>query len=184
MPLAAAAAGLTVMAALLLLPAQRMKEAEESRTEELLISYQELTAKLAVLTGAGLSLRKAWERMTEDYRAARAAGGARSALYEEMCFAGRLMDSGISEGEAYRRFGERTGLIDYIRLGNMLDSQRRNGHRELKNYLRTESSGAYRRRIEAARRRGEKISAKLMMPLMVLFALILAIIAIPAFTGW
>lgn len=179
-PLAAAA----VITALLMLPGQRMKEAEEQRSEELILSYQEFTAKLAVLVGAGLSLRKAWERMTDDYRRQRDGGGDRSALYEEMCFARRLMESGVPEGEAYRRFGDRTGLIEYVRLGNMLDSQMKNGRRQLRTFLTEESAGAYRRRMEAVRRRGEKISAALMMPLMILFALIMAMIAIPAFMGW
>ena len=179
-PLAAAA----VIAALLMLPGQRMKEAEEQRGEELMLSYQEFTAKLAVLVGAGLSLRKAWERMTDDYRRRRDEGGERSALYEEMCFARRLMESGVPEGDAYRRFGDRTGLIEYVRLGNMLDSQMKNGRRQLRTFLTEESAGAYRRRMEAVRRRGEKISAELMMPLMLLFALIMAMIAIPAFMGW
>lgn len=181
LPAAILLLGLTVGAALLYLPKQRLKEAGAKRSEELALAYPELTSKLAVLTGAGLSVRRAWEKMAADYEKKRAEGGKRQALYEEMRLSLRLLGQGYTEEEVYAKFAERIGLVQYLRFGAMLESQRKNGRSGLQAFLAEESAEAFRERLRLARQRGEKISSRLMLPMMLLFALVLAMLIVPAF---
>lgn len=173
--------GFLAAAAVFSLTDQRLKEAEERRNQELLLSYSELTAKLMVLTEAGLTVRGAWERMTADYQRQRARGGKRRILYEEMAVSVRALSQGRTEEQIYGEFGRRCGLAPYLRLGGLLESHVKNGSKGFGAVLQAEASDAFEERLQLARRQGEEISAKLLLPLMLLFALVLALLVIPAF---
>lgn len=45
----------------------KKKREQELRIKELKYDYSELIAKLTLLLGAGMTIRKAWEKMVEDY---------------------------------------------------------------------------------------------------------------------
>ena len=54
-------------------------------------------------------------------------------------------------------------------------------HRTFSALLAAESAEAFRERLQLARRQGEQISARLLIPLLLLFALILVLLMVPAF---
>ena len=56
-------------------------------------------------------------------------------VYEEMGVALREMNSGISEVEAYERFGKRCGVLEYIKFGALLTQNLRKGSRSLDSYV-------------------------------------------------
>lgn len=163
---------------------KKEEDAEKENKDELEIEYSELTSKLSVLVGAGLSVRKAWEKMVADYRRERANGAPRSALYEEMTLALRMINNGRTEEEAYQSFGERIGLSSYLRLSSILESNRKNGRAELRTFLSLEARQAFDERIMLAKKQGEKISSKLLIPMIMLFALVLLLLIIPAFMSF
>lgn len=173
--------GVLAAAAIFTLTDQRLKEEEEQRNQELLLSYSELTAKLMVLTEAGLTVRGAWERMTSDYQRQREHGGKRRILYEEMAVSVRALSQGRMEEQIYGEFGRRCGLAPYLRLGGLLESHVKNGSKGLGSVLQAEASEAFEERLQLARRQGEEISTKLLLPLMLLFALVLVLLVVPAF---
>lgn len=173
--------GLLAAGVFLFYPEQRMREEEKKREEELALAYSEFVAKIRVLTGAGLSLRSTWKRLAEEYEADRAKGGKRKILYEEVCRTERELSQGVLEEEVYSRFAGRIGQGAYLRLGGLLESHIRNGIRGFSALLAAESAEAFRERLQLARRQGEQISARLLIPLLLLFALILVLMMVPAF---
>ena len=173
--------GLLAAGVFLFYPEQRMREEEKKREEELALAYSEFVAKIRVLTGAGLSLRSTWKRLAEEYEADRAKGGKRKILYEEVCRTERELSQGVLEEEVYSRFAGRIGQGAYLRLGGLLESHIRNGIRGFSALLAAESAEAFRERLQLARRQGEQISARLLIPLLLLFALILVLLMVPAF---
>ncbi len=160
---------------------EELKNEKKSRDEQLESEYPVLVSKLAVLIGAGLSIRKAWERIVEDYKKSKTDA---KPLYQEMDLAMRRMGQGYTEEEALTEFGKRIALNDYLRFVGTLESQRKNGKAELLAFLRDEANGALEKSLMVAKRRGEKMSSKLLVPMILLFAVVLALLIIPAFISW
>ncbi|MCD8329586.1 MAG: hypothetical protein LUC27_02700 [Lachnospiraceae bacterium] len=173
--------GILAAAALWLLPEQRRREAEQKREKELALSYPELVEYLTVLLGAGLTVRGAWERMTAEYRASRERDGRRRILYEEMLLTWNSFGQGVYEEAAYVAFGRRCGLRPYLRLGSLLETNLKKGNKGLLPMLREEAEQAMEERLQLARKLGEEASTKLLFPMMLLFALVLIILIVPAF---
>lgn len=166
------------------LPEQRLKEAAEKRDQQMLLDYGEFVSELTVLTGAGLSVRQAWNRMIANKQAEQKNGASKSFLYREMLLTKNALDQGISEEYAYREFGRRCGQPPYLRLGSLLETNIRKGTKGLNDLLRQEADDAFSDRMQLARRQGEKISSKLLIPMMLLFVLILIILMVPAFLSF
>ncbi|MCD8077687.1 MAG: hypothetical protein LUE63_04820 [Lachnospiraceae bacterium] len=175
------ALGALAAAALWFLPEQRRREAEKKRERELALSYPELVEYLTVLLGAGLTVRGAWERMTAEYRAARERDGRRRVLYEEMLLTRNSFGQGVYEEAAYVAFGRRCGLKPYLRLGSLLETNLKKGNKGLLPMLQEEAEQAREERLQLARKLGEEASTKLLFPMMLLFALVLIILIVPAF---
>ena len=81
------------------------------RQEELLMDYPGLIMKFTLLVQAGMTVRKIFQKMASDYQ--RKQGKQKRIAYEEILIVCHEMDSGVSEMEAYRRFGERCGQVKY-----------------------------------------------------------------------
>lgn len=172
---------LLIMGLLIFREKEELKNEKKSRDEQLESEYPVLVSKLAVLIGAGLSIRKAWERIVDDYKKTKTET---KPLYEEMDLAVRRMGQGYTEEEALTEFGKRAGLNEYLRFIGTLESQRKNGKAELLAFLRDEANGALEKSLTVAKRRGEKMSSKLLIPMILLFAIVLALLIIPAFISW
>ena len=172
--------GLAMAAALWLIPGQRRHEAMEKREKELELAYSELIWKLTVLLGAGLTVRGAWERIVSNYQKEREAGAEPVILYEEMQMTMNSLTQGVFEETAYAEFGRRCGLPCYLRLGSLLETNVRQGRKGLLNQMQSEAEEAFRGRLQLAKRQGEEASSKLLIPMMILFALVLGILMIPA----
>ncbi len=164
---------------------QRRRQALAGRKLELETDFSDLTAKLSVLIGAGMSVRSALEKLISDYRRDLSEGRQlRRFLYEEIDLALRLMKQGHTEEEALTRLGERLELPCYLRLVNLLVSEQKRGMTELKKALSLEAREAFEGRLTIARRQGEKISSRLLLPMIALFGMVVLILIIPAFMRW
>ncbi|MDD6212368.1 MAG: hypothetical protein PUB22_04400 [Clostridiales bacterium] len=170
--------------ALWFLPIQRQKEEMKKRNRELELAYSELVWKLTVLMGAGLTVKGAWERILAVYRQEKECGGKEAVLYEEMQMAWNSMGQGVYEEKAYSEFGKRCGMQSYLRLGSLLETRIRQGSRGLLSMMKAESEQAFAERLQMAKSQGEEASSKLMFPMLLLFALVLALLVIPALVSF
>lgn len=102
-------------------------------------------------------------------------------VYEEMLRTYNEIKLGRAETEAYEAFGRRCGDIYYIRFSALLSQNVKKGSGNLIPQLHKEVSESLIERQQAIRKRGEETSMKLLLPMTGMFALVLAIILVPAF---
>lgn len=157
------------------------KQKNQKRERELLLDYADVLSKVMVLTGAGLTIRNAWERIVLDYETARKQGKQKPrAAYEEMRQTYYQMLSGMAEGEAYREFGRRCRLQPYLKLSGLLEQNRKTGTKNMRSILQTEMSDALEQRKNLARRLGEEAGTRLLMPLFLMLGIVMVMIMVPA----
>lgn len=171
-------------AVLVFLPArqkQKEREKKEERKRSLLMDYHEMVAEFSVLIQAGLTVRSAWERMC----GLNSRRNQRLRPYqEEMETSLVQLKNGRYEAGVYQEFGQRCGLMPYIKFGGLLAQNVTKGGRELVILLEQEAAAAFEDRKNLARRQGQEAGTKLMGPMFLMFGLVLAIIMIPAFMSF
>ena len=136
-----------------------------------------MLSTLTLLLGAGMSVRKAWEKMiaTNKNRA-----GPRAAIYEEMEIALNQMKTGMSESEALEEFAARTKLPCYKKMSGLLTGYIQKGSRDITNQLNNEVALAFEERKALAKIAGELAGTKLLLPMIMLLGVALVIIIVPA----
>lgn len=177
-------AGLTLFAAVVLMMKKAREEQERriKRSEQLLMDYPALVMKFTLLVQAGMTVRKAFQKISLDYR--RGHTGKVRFAYEEITAACNEMDSGVSEAEAYRRFGERCAQIKYKTFATLLIQNLQKGSRRMSDMLEKESMEAWDERKRKARVLGEAAATKLLLPMALMLMVVMAVIMIPAFLSF
>lgn len=159
---------------------QKESKKEKVRKEMLMTDYPNIVSQLTLFISAGMAISNAWRKMTYIYVDKRDTIGVRPA-YEEMIYTVHQLDKGMSEEECYLEFGTRLDLSPYRKLGTMLASNLRKGNKNLSKMLKKEAFDALELRKNEAKKKGEEASTKLLGPMFVMLAVLLAIIVIPAF---
>ena len=144
----------------------------------MLMDYPGLIMKFTLLVQAGLTARKAFQKIALDY--GKRENGKKREAYEEIRVACYEMDSGISEAEAYRRFGERCGQVKYKTLSTLLIQNLQKGSRYLADLLEKESVEAWEERKRKARVLGDTAATKLLFPMVLMLLVVMAVIMLPA----
>lgn len=178
---------LAVVFAVLLwfLPKEREKSALKKRETELALTYAAVVSKLATLLSAGASIRSAWTRIAEGYRTDLKAGRTKRVYaYEEMLRTLHELESGAGEGESYVRFGRRIGLHRYLKLGNLLSENLKQGISGLEKRLKEESAEALQERKMLALKKGEEAGTKLLAPMMIMLGIVIVTLVVPAFMSF
>lgn len=155
----------------------------EKRKKILHREYPEIVHQLALFVGAGMTVRGAFQKIAGDYEAKQEEDGRRLPAYEEMLYTCRELRSGISEGLSYEHFGKRTGLQEYIRLSALLTQNLKRGNSALLERLREEAEKASQERLQQGRKLGEEAGTKLLVPMVLMLAVVMAMIMIPAFSN-
>lgn len=145
--------------------------------------YPELLHKLVLYLGAGMTVRGAFVRVTQDYEGKSSRDKRASPVCEEMRRACRELQAGISEGAVYEHFGKRTGVQQYIRLSTLLQQNLKKGNSTLLERLREEAEKAMTEQIQQGRKMGEEAATKLLLPMVIMLAIVMIIIMVPAFTS-
>ncbi len=172
------------------------KKAEE-RKNQLMLDYPDLLWKMTMLLGAGLSLKGTFQKLAVQYQKEQdnlTDGGAGKNekrilvpkrefryVYEEIAYTCYEMQSGISEAEAYERFGRRCQLPEYIRLGSVLSQNLKKGARGLTSLLETEAVASMTERKNNAKKLSERAGTKMLLPMVLMLGVVLAILMVPAF---
>ena len=173
---------MSIMIGILLcaLQKQNEKKALEDRKKQMLKDYPDIINKLTLYLGAGMTVKRAWRKVTEGYAREKEEGKERYA-YEEMIQTCHEMDSGVTEAESYENFGRRCDVQVYIRLGALLSQNLRKGTKGLTELLKLESIQAFEERKAQAKRLGEEAGTKLLLPMFLMLAVVLVIVIVPAF---
>ena len=177
----------------------KVHDAAKARLAQLELDYSQLLWKLTMLLSAGLTIRGAFTRITDQYEAQRgtrqapgqrekARRGSTAApeagkryVYEEMLLTIREMNSGVPEASAYENFGRRCALPMYIKLGSLLSQNLKKGSKGLTALLEHEAVLSMDQHKMAVRKLGERASVKMLLPMVLMFGVVLIILMVPAF---
>ena len=127
-----------------------------ARRDELLRDYPGMLSKLTLLVNAGMPIREAWIKV---------ANANEGMLYQEMRNTAMDLSNGMQEVEAYKTFGERC----------------QKGSNEVVQFLKDMSTEAWEEKKHEVKRKGEKASNKLLLPIGLIFAGVLILIIVPMF---
>ena len=172
--------GMMIGILLYALQKQNIRKAEEERKKQMIEDYPEVISKLTLYLGAGMTVKKAWRKITEGYMKEKEDENERY-VYEEMRQTCHEMDSGVTEAEGYENFGRRCDLQIYVRLGALLSQNLRKGTKGLSELLKLESIQAFEERKARAKRLGEEAGTKLLLPMFLMLVVVLIIVIVPAF---
>ena len=160
-----------------------MKKIEEHKKKQLMINkemeleYPEIINTLVLYLGAGMTTKKAWEKIVSDYEKSNSYQPA----YEQMKITQREISNGVLELEAYLRFAERCNLPSYQKFVLLLVQNIKRGTKGILNLLELESQNAFQERLNTARQSGEKAGTKMLLPMFLMLVVVLIMITIPAF---
>lgn len=174
------ALGPVICILLMILERENEQKAEEEKARQMMLDYPEIMNKLALLLGAGMTVKKAWQKIVQDYERQKEEQGNRYA-YEEMSLTYREMQSGVTEAESYERFGKRCGLKAYQKLAALLVQNLRKGTKGLTELLGREAAQAFEERKASAKRQGEVAGTRLLAPMFLMLGMVLVLVIVPAF---
>ena len=161
---------------------QRAEKKEKRRREELKKDYPELISRLLLYLQAGLVPKASFIRIAEGYRKGQSIRSQKKRpAFEEVEKTCIEMDKGISEEEAYIRFGKRCVLPVYRTLSVLLVQSIKKGGAALSDTLQREIVTAMEEKKRLSRTEGEKASVKLLLPMGLMLLVVLIITIIPAF---
>lgn len=153
----------------------------EHRQQQLQLDYPEFINKSMLLFNAGLTIRGCFKRLGEEYQRNLQKGGERRYVYEEVLTAYQEMTNGASEAAAMEHFGKRCRQLSYLRYASIINQNMKKGTEGFIALLETEASDAFEKRKELSRQMGETAGTKLLLPMMLMFGIVIAIIIMPAF---
>ena len=164
---------------------QELEKKMKDRNKQLMLDFPEIINKFNLLVNAGMTMKQAWSKITEDYQKKRSnMQQTKRYAYEEMLVTVHELRLGITEGRAYEQYGRRIGLLPYMKFSSLIAQNLKKGNKGLIELLNRESMEAFENRKEAAKRIGEEAGTKLLAPMMIMLVIVLFIILIPAFISF
>lgn len=160
---------------------QMESQKQKEKKKEMLVDYPEIISQFTMLMGAGMTAKKVWEKVAEDYKVQKRETGKTRAAYEEIVFTWQEMQSGVPEMECYERFAKRCELLPYMKMGVLLAQNLRKGSKGLSEMLSLEAVQAMEERKARARKLGEEAGTKLLIPMVIMLIVVFAIVIVPAF---
>lgn len=144
----------------------------QKRHEQILREFPHVLSQMALLVNAGMPLREALLTAAQKET---------GVLSRELKVLSDDMANGIPEYEALGRFADRCGVDSVRKLSSLITQNVRKGSSELAAALMELSNEVWRGRVSAVKEEGEKASAKLMAPILIIFIGILIMVAVPMF---
>lgn len=153
------------------------------RGRQMSSDYPLIVNKMVLYLGAGMTVRAAFQKIAGNYQRMLKEGTGKQPAYEEMVYTCHELQTGIAEGAAYERFGKRTGIQEYIRFSALLSQNLKKGNSTLVQRLREEACKAMQEEKNRQKKAGEEASTKLLVPMIIMLAIVMVLVMIPAFSS-
>ena len=151
----------------------KLKNRLRKRRLEIQLEFPNFINKLALLINAGMTMSKAWEKISADCSKI-------GDFYSEVNKTVIDIKSGKSEAEAFSQFAKRVKTPEISRLMSTIVQSTKRGGNDLVLSLRLLSNECWEMRKNAIKRLGEEASTKLLIPMMIMFFAIIIIVIAPA----
>ncbi len=158
-----------------------VEKEEKNLKKGLILDYPQLITKSLLYIGAGMSIRNALIRIADNYNKNVRDTKTVRILPTKLEKMKMKLVNGISEVVALEELSKEIDDRNYTRFFNILIQNIKNGNKDLKMILEIEMGDALYERKMNAKRLAEEASTKLVLPLMLIFGIIMAVIIIPAF---
>ena len=161
------------------------KEKIKKRIRYLEIDYTQIITKILLYVSSGMTIRNSMIRLADVYQKSNSnkEKSDERVAYKELIVVRNKLLGGYSEVRAYEEMAKNINLRTYTRFLNIIIQSIKNGNKELKNILNMEVQDALYERKQHAKKLGEEAATKLVLPLMMMLAIIMVIIMVPAFMG-
>ncbi len=146
----------------------------KNRSDMLMNDFSNVVSKLALLINAGMTMRDAWGKV---------AASGDTAIYREMQKAVYEIQSGIPLVDAIIDFGSRSNVPEVKKFSSTIVQGIIKGNTELAFMLKEQSSETWFLKKQNVKRKGEKASGKLMIPIMIMFIGIIIMVVVPIFAN-
>lgn len=170
-----AGALLAVFALLGYLPYDSVNATITKRREEIERQFPQAVSKMTLLTVAGMEVNQAWKLTCKS---------GTGVLYEEMNRVLIDLNHNVPPSEAYSRFITRCNNPYATKLATAIIQNISKGNSEIVALFRTLNDESWMEHKHSARRMGEKIQSKLLIPTLLMFGGILILIIVPVMSGF
>lgn len=150
-----------------------LKSKVKKRRIEIQLEFPDFINKLTLLLNAGLSMSKAWEKISTDCDKT-------GNFYSEVDRTIFEIKSGKNEADAFSDFAKRVKTPEISRLMSTIVQNTKRGGTQLVLSLRLQSNECWEMRKNTIKRLGEEASTKLLFPMMIMFFAIIIIVVTPA----
>ena len=165
-----------VCGVIIALSISRLHENVKNRDLLLQRDYPSFVNRLQLLLGTGMTAKQAFERLSRDE-------GICEAFTREIRYTLNEIGTGMNEGKAYERLGERLALPVYRRLMSHISQNLKLGTSKLSELMERELQDAQLAHREFVKKQGEEVSGKLLFPMTVLLFVTMLIVVCPAIMG-
>ena len=145
------------------------------REEAISSEFPQVVSKLALLTVAGMEVNQAWKITGQS---------GEGTLYDEMNRVMLDLHNNVSPVEAYARFIQRCDNKYTTKLGTSIIQNTSKGNSEIVRLFKSLNDESWMEHKHSARRMGEKIQSKLLIPTILLFVGILVLVIVPVMSGF
>ncbi|OGO76584.1 MAG: hypothetical protein A2Y23_05300 [Clostridiales bacterium GWB2_37_7] len=135
--------------------------------------FPDMISKLVLLVNAGMTINRAWEKICSETKK-------KSPLYQELKITYLQIQGGKPEVEAYEEFARRCRVREITKFVTLIIQNLKKGSDDMVPLLRLQAEECWELRKMRARQLGEEASAKLIIPMMIMFVGILIIVVLPA----
>lgn len=150
------------------------KKQLEQRAAACLEEFPTMVMKLSLMIGSGMILREAWFTATESTT---------GQLHDLMELSCTRMSNGMSDIEAIRKFGYESNSKEMKKFAMELVQGIEKGSSELASILVQQSDELWEIKKQLMMQKGEKASAKLLIPTSLMFAGLLLVVVSSAMAG-
>ncbi|HUV84973.1 MAG TPA: type II secretion system F family protein [Methanosarcinales archaeon] len=145
----------------------------KKRYESIRADFPDMVSKLVLLVNAGMTINRAWEKICAETKK-------KSPLYQELRTTYLQIQGGKPEGEAYEEFARRCRVREITKFVTLVIQNLKKGNDDMVPLLRLQAEECWELRKMRAKQLGEEASAKLLIPMMIMFIGILIIVVLPA----
>lgn len=160
-----------------------LRRSIQKRNEQLMAEYAEFVSMLRLYLMAGLTIKNAFIHIANDYGRQKKTKG-KKCLYEEIKTLCYQLENGMDEEQVYQQWGHRCGEMRYRRLSFLLGVHLKQGNSQLIQLLAQEAETAQEDRRNYARKLGEEAGTKLLLPMIMMLAVVMMLVLLPAYMGF
>ena len=157
------------------LPYDNVNTVIGKRAEEIEQCFPRAVSQLALLTIAGMEVNQAWKLTSK---------GGSGTLYEEMTRVLTDLDNNVSTSQAYAGFLTRCSNKYTTKLATSIIQDGAKGNEKIAQVLRDLNDECWAEHKHSARRMGEKIQSKLLIPTIAMFIGIIILVIVPVVSGF